>query len=137
MAFYLWLWAVALGIFETVLELGRTASSDGDLVGMVPLLLIRIVVFSLAIFVAIQMRGGKGWARLALAISLGVFGVLSMIVHPIQRLLEGAEIYTVIQQSEVIDLLFGASRTVHITAVVFAVVLMFVPASHSYFRSQK
>lgn len=137
MAFHLWLWAVALGACETALEVGRAVASDANLLSMLPLLLIRILVFSLAIYVAIHMRRGAGWARLTLAIGLGFFGLLSMIVQPIQRLFDGAEITTIIQQSGAIDLLFGASRTVHITAVVCAVVLMFLPLSHSYFRSHK
>ncbi|WP_411079534.1 hypothetical protein [Streptomyces sp. cmx-18-6] len=35
------------------------------------------------------------------------------------------------------DLVFGASRVVHVVAVLAAVVLMFLPAVNSYFRLRR
>lgn len=136
-AFYLWLSAVALGVIETVIELVRAAVDGADLAGMMPLLAIRIVVFSLAIYVTFQVRNGKNWARLTLAIGLGIFGMISMIMHPIQRLVEGVSVSTILDQSEMVDFLFGASRALHIAAVAIAVGLMFVPAANAYFRAKE
>jgi hypothetical protein len=36
-----------------------------------------------------------------------------------------------------VDLLFGASRTVHVGCVLGAVVLMFLPAANAWFRAQR
>lgn len=137
LAFFFWLSAVALGVIETVIELGRAVVDEADLAGMMPLLAIRVIVFSLAIYVTFQMRHGKNWARVTLAIGLGIFGMLSMIMHPIQRLVEGVSMSRILDQSEMIDFLFGTSRTLHIAAVAVAVVLMFVPSANAYFRAKK
>ncbi|WP_051830189.1 hypothetical protein [Streptomyces novaecaesareae] len=135
-AFALWVTAVAAGAFETVLAVGRMlADSSGSAGGIVMGLAVRLVVFTAAILVARQMRRGRGWARIALALGLGVLGTASMVVQPIRALAQGRSLAWELAQAGPMDLAFAASRAVHVGAVLTAVVLMFLPAANAYFRS--
>ncbi|NLU71323.1 hypothetical protein HCC61_01175 [Streptomyces sp. HNM0575] len=129
--------AVAAGVFETILAVGRLVADSSDSTGEIAVgLAVRLPVFAAALLVALRMRRGHGWARIALALGLGVVGMASMLIEPIQALAEGRIMGMEPAQIETIDLAFGASRVLHVAAVLAAVVLMFVPAANSYFRLQ-
>ena len=72
---------------------------------------------------------------MALAVGLGIFGLLSLTVDPVIWLAHGNSLTHVIQQSGTVDLLFGGSRVVHVVAVLAGCVLMFVPSANAYFRA--
>ncbi|MGH3313547.1 MAG: hypothetical protein ACRDP3_23670 [Streptomyces sp.] len=97
-------------------------------------LAIRLPVFTAALLVALRMRRGHGWARIALALGLGVVGTASMVVEPIHVLAQGRTIGVELVEAGAMDLAFGTSRVLHVAAVLSAVVLMFLPAANSYFR---
>lgn len=80
----LWLTAVAAGAFETALMLGRVPA-DEIAVGLV----VRLTVFTVAVLVAFRMRSGARWARITLAVGLGVVGTASLVVEPLRYLLDG------------------------------------------------
>ncbi|WP_371618638.1 hypothetical protein [Streptomyces sp. NBC_00454] len=65
---------------------------------------------------------------------LGVLGTASMVLQPLGHLLDGGSLQAAAAQAGAHDWLFGASRAVHVAAVLTAVVLMFRPASNAYFR---
>ncbi|WP_330334628.1 hypothetical protein OHS33_35930 [Streptomyces sp. NBC_00536] len=137
-AFALWVTAVAAGAFETVLAIGRMLSdSSGSAAGIIMGLAVRLPVFTAAILVARRMRGGRGWARIALTLGLGVLGTASMVAQPIRALAQGHSLSWELAQSGPMDLLFTASRTVHVCSVLTAVVLMFLPAANVYFRATR
>lgn len=134
-AYALWLTAVAAGAFETVLAVGRmTADGTGSAAGIGVGLAVRLAVFTAAVLIARRMRTGARWARLTLAIGLGVLGTASMAAQPLGHLLDGGSIAAALAQASALDLVFGASRAVHVTAVLTAVFLMFRPAADAYFR---
>ncbi|MFE9631961.1 hypothetical protein [Streptomyces sp. NPDC006463] len=130
-AFALWLTAVAAGAFETALMLGRVPA-DQIAVGLV----VRLTVFTAAVLVAFRMRSGARWARITLAVGLGIVGSASLVVEPLRYLLDGGSLADALSRADTLDLVFGASRTVHLVAVLTAVALMFRPAANAYFRKR-
>ncbi|MGW7319656.1 hypothetical protein [Streptomyces sp. NPDC054865] len=130
-AWALWLTAVGAGAFETTLMVARTPGDAGA--GLV----FRFAVFTVAVLVAFRMRSGAGWARIALAVGLGVLGTASLVVEPLGYLLDGGSPGDALGRADFPDLVFGASRVVHLAAVLTAVVLMFRPAANAYFRARR
>jgi hypothetical protein len=136
-AFALWLVAVAAGAFETLLVVGRmVADGSGSGAEIVMGVTVRLCIFTAAVITAVYMRRGRGWARIALALGLGVVGMASLVAGPIGRLLQGESVGTLLSQSNASDLLFGVSRALHVIAVLAALVCMFLPASNAYFRQK-
>ncbi|MFD1828561.1 hypothetical protein ACFSJS_02635 [Streptomyces desertarenae] len=134
-AFALWVAAVAAGAFETVLAVGRPAAEGPDSAAEIATgLAVRLPVFTAALLVALRMRRGYGWARIGLTLGLGVVGTASMVIAPIHALAEGRTPGAVLREAGAVDLVFGASRVVHVAAVLSAVVLMFLPTANRYFR---
>src|SRR5829696_7308308 len=79
-SFVLWLAAVAAGVFETILAIieavsGHSALSTG---GVIVGVSIRLLIFTVVVYVASRMLRGRNWARFVLAIGLGVLGTLSI-----------------------------------------------------------
>ncbi|MFB7260334.1 hypothetical protein [Streptomyces nojiriensis] len=128
-AFALWVTAVAAGAFETALMAGR-APADGIGAGLA----VRLAVFTAAVLVALRMRRGAGGARITLAVGLGVLGTASLVVGPLGYLLDGGSLSDALARADALEWVFGASRTVHLAAVLTAVVLMFRPSANRYFR---
>ncbi|WP_433246160.1 hypothetical protein ACQPYK_44740 [Streptosporangium sp. CA-135522] len=132
----LWFIAVGAGVFEAALAVtGLLADGSASLSGLAGSLGIRAGIFALAIFMAVRLRQGRNWARVALTLLLGVFGTLSLVIEPVRWLLEGNSIGQFLADADVMTLAFTASRIVHLTAVLSAVALMFSSASNAYFRS--
>ncbi|MCX4783027.1 hypothetical protein [Streptomyces sp. NBC_01264] len=134
-AYALWLTAVAAGAFETVLAIGRMAADGTGSPGEIGVgLAIRLSVFTAAVLVARRMRDGARWARIVLALGLGVLGTASMVLQPLGHLLDGGSIVAAAEGAGALDWVFGASRAVHVGAVLTAVLLMFLPASNAWFH---
>ncbi|WP_405977877.1 hypothetical protein [Streptomyces sp. NBC_00158] len=134
-AHVLWLTAVAAGAFETVLAVGRMAADGTGSAGEIGTgLAVRLTVFTLAVLCARRMRDGARWARVTLAVGLGVLGTASMVVPPLGHLADGGSVADALSRAGALDLVFGASRAVHVAAVLVAVALMFRPAANAYFR---
>ncbi|MFG2648657.1 hypothetical protein [Streptomyces sp. NPDC048436] len=135
-AFALWITAVVAGFFETVLAVGGLIAegdaSTGEIAGG---LLLRMAVFSAAVLCAVQLRHGRNWARVTLALGLGVLGTLSLVIGPVQWLADGHSPGDAFRDVGLVDALFGASRVLHLSAVLTATVLMFRPAANAWFRA--
>ncbi|MFE2322320.1 hypothetical protein ACFXD5_00055 [Streptomyces sp. NPDC059385] len=134
-AYALWLTAVAAGAFETVLAIGRMVADGTASAGEIGVgLAVRLSVFTAAVLIARRMRDGARWARITLALGLGVLGTASMVAQPLGYLADGGSISAALSQAGALDWVFGASRAVHVAAVLTAVALMFRPAANAYFR---
>ncbi|MFF3675532.1 hypothetical protein ACFYYS_16235 [Streptomyces sp. NPDC002120] len=134
-AYALWLTAVAAGAFETVLAIGRMAADGTASAGEIGVgLAVRLTVFTAAVLIARRMRDGARWARITLALGLGVLGTASMVVQPLGFLADGGSLSQALSRAGALDWVFGASRAVHVAAVLTAVVLMFRPAANTYLR---
>jgi hypothetical protein len=53
---------------------------------------IRLPVFTAAVYLVAQLRLGKHWARVALAVGLGGIGILSLVIGPLTWLAEGGSL---------------------------------------------
>lgn len=136
-AFYLWIVAIAAGVFETLLVVASALFDDASLSGgedFVPGVIIRLIIFSIMTFVAVQMYKGKNWARFTISILLGILGLLSLIIQPVMWLLEGHAITDAFTSLNIYSALFMTSRMLHVVAVIGATILMFLPSSNIYFR---
>ncbi|MET7331633.1 hypothetical protein [Nonomuraea sp. NPDC005650] len=132
----LWLTAVAFGVLETVLVVSEQLfTGSATVAGLLPQVGIRLAVFAAAVFMALRLKAGQNWARLTLAVTLGVFGTLSLVIGPVQWLLAGGSIGEAVAGADAMGLLFAGSRILHVVAVLGAVTLMFQPRANAYFRS--
>jgi hypothetical protein len=130
-SFLLWITAVAMGVVETVIRVLYSLSGGPESSG----LLIRVVVYAAAVYVIAQMRSGKGWARLTLAVLLGGIGTLSLVVDPISWLATGNSLGEIFAQADPLFYFVAPIRAVHLAAVIAALVFMFLPAANTYFRA--
>ncbi|MBN6056127.1 hypothetical protein JYK22_29640, partial [Nonomuraea sp. RK-328] len=135
-AMSLWLFAVAAGAFEAVLIVTGELSSGTAFGELLPQLAFRLGVFAAAVFLALRLREGRNWARLTLAVGLGVFGTLSLVIEPARWLLDGGSIADAVAAAAPMDLVFAGSRTLHLLAVLGAVTLMFQPRANAFFRGR-
>jgi hypothetical protein len=135
----LWLVAVTAGLFETALVVvDATSGSGGSAAQVAAGVAVRLLVFTGALYLAAQLRQGSNWARVALAVLLGGFGTLSLVIGPVTWLAEGgslADAAVAVAAADLGSVLFAASRVVHLGAVVAAVLLMFHPAANAYIRA--
>lgn len=137
-SFQLWLVAIAAGIFEMAVVVIETLSADSDSGdGIFIPAIIRTVIFAALVYVITRMYRGGNWARIALAVLLGGFGTLSLIIDPIQWIMEGHPVSEAFADMDVYATLFGISRVVHLAAVITACILMFRPDANPYFRKMK
>jgi hypothetical protein len=144
-SFLLWLTAVAAGVLETTirvidaLAMGWASGSGGeaDLTGAISGVLIRVIVYTLVVYIITRMRRGKRWARLTLAVLLGGIGILSLVIDPISWLAGGNSLSEVFTEADLLFFLIAPIRTVHLVAVIAALVLMFLPSANTYFRGSR
>jgi hypothetical protein len=141
-SFLLWLTAVAAGVLETIIRvidaLARGAASgsggDADVTGAISSVVIRAIVYTLVVYIITRMRLGKRWARLTLAVLLGVIGTLSLVIDPISWLAGGNSLHEVFTEADLLFVLIAPIRAVHLAAVIAALAFMFLPAANTYFR---
>ena len=135
-SYWLWLLAVAAGVFETVLVVvdatdGEVGSANQVAVGVA----VRLLVFTGLVYLAAQLRQGRNWARVALAVLYGGIGTLSLVIGPVTWLAEGGSLADAVAVADLGSVLFAASRAVHLGAVIAALLLMFHPAANAYLRA--
>ncbi|MDP9863105.1 MULTISPECIES: hypothetical protein [Streptosporangium] len=131
----LWLTAVGAGAFEAALAVtGALVSGSASFADLAGGLGFRLAVFAVAIFMAVRLRQGRGWARIALALSLGIFGTISLVIEPIRWLLDGNSLGQAVAEADAMSFVFAGSRIVHLVAVLGAMAMMFAPAANDYFR---
>jgi hypothetical protein len=134
-SFWLWLTAVAAGLFETTLVVveataGEVGTADRVAVGVS----IRLLAFTGLVYLAAQLRQGNTWARIALTVLYGGFGTLSLVIGPATWLAEGGSLADAIAAVDFGTVLFTASRLVHVGAIIAALILMFHPAANAYIQ---
>ena len=144
-SFLLWLTAVAAGVLETILRvidalfMGLASGSGGeaDVTGVISSVVIRVIIYTVAVYVVAQMRLGKRWARLTLAVLLGVIGTLSLVIDPISWLAGGNSLGEVFREANLLFIFIAPIRVVHLASVLAALVFMFLPAANTYFRAAR
>ena len=144
-SFLLWLTAVGAGVLETIirvidaLAIGWASGSGGetDVTGVISGVVIRMIVYTLVVYIITRMRLGKRWARLTLAVLLGVVGTLSLVIDPISWLAGGNSLSEAFTEANLLFSLVAPIRTVHLAAVIAALVFMFLPSANTYFRGSR
>lgn len=126
----LWLAAVALGALETVIIVAASQGGDNPLPGV----LLRCAVYAAAILTTLRMRAGRRWARLALALVLGIVGTLSLVIEPVSWLADGNSLSAATGDADLTWWAIAGSRGLHVAAVWAAVPLMFTASANAYFR---
>jgi hypothetical protein len=137
-SFRLWLLAVAAGLFETALVVADATDGEVGVAAQVAAgVAVRLLVFTGLVYLATQLRQGRNWARVALAVLYGGLGTLSLVIGPVTWLVEGGSLADAVAAADLGSVLFAASRVVHLGAVVAALILMFHPAANAYIRATK
>jgi hypothetical protein len=135
-SFLLWLTAVGAGVVETIVRFIYSLSVESSMgTGAIANVVIRVIVYAVVVYIIVQMRLGKRWARITLAVLLGVVGILSLVIDPISWLAAGNSLDDVSTQADLLFILVAPVRVVHLAAVIAALVFMFSPAANRYFRS--
>jgi hypothetical protein len=137
-SFWLWLVAVAAGVFETTLVVidamtGQVGSAIEVAIGIT----VRLLAFTGLVYLATRLRQGRNWARIALAVLYGGLGSLSLAIGPVTWLAEGGSLADATAAADFGSVLFAASRLVHLIAIIAALILMFHPAANSYIRATR
>jgi hypothetical protein len=144
-SFLLWLAAVGAGVLETIIRIidasaiGWISGSGGetDVTGVISDVVIRVIIYTLVVYIITRMRLGKSWARITLAVLLGGIGTLSLVIDPISWLAGGNSLSEVFTQADLLFFLIAPIRIVHLTAVIAALALMFLPSANTYFRGSR
>ena len=142
-SFILWLTAVAAGVLETIIRIidamGWASGSGGetDVTGVISGVVIRVIIYTLAVYIITRMRLGKRWARITLAVLLGGIGTLSLVIDPISWLAAGNSLSDVFTEGDLLFFLIAPIRIVHLATVIAALVLMFLPSANTYFRDSR
>jgi hypothetical protein len=137
-SFWLWLIAVAAGLFETALVVVDAADGEvGSTAEVAVGVTIRLVAFAGLVYLATRLRLGRNGARIALAVLYGGFGTLSLVIGPVTRLAAGGSMANAISAADLGFVLFAASRLVHLAAIIAALILMFHPATSAYIRRSR
>jgi hypothetical protein len=137
-SFWLWLVAVGAGLFETTLVvIDATAGEVGSAAEVAVGVAVRLLAFTALTYLAVRLRQGRNWARLALAVLYGGFGTLSLVIGPVTWLAEGGSLADAMAAADLGSVLFAASRLVHLAAIIAALILMFHPAANAYIRETR
>ncbi len=137
-SFWLWLIAIAAGLFEsTLVVVDATAGEVGSAAEVAVGVTIRLLAFTGLVYLAAELRKGRNWARIALAVLYGGFGTLSLVIGPVTWLAEGGSLPQAIAAADLGSVLFAASRLVHLAAIIAALILMFLPAANAYLRATR
>ncbi len=136
-AFLAWVAAIVAGVVEAAVYVGSELSTGADAGDLATGVAMRAAIYALAVWVFVQMRNGRNWARIALTVVLGIFGTLSLVIEPIGWLADGNSLGAAITEASAADLVISASRIAHVLAVPVGVALMYRPAANRYFRTAR
>ncbi|WP_211177086.1 hypothetical protein [Pseudonocardia acidicola] len=129
-AFLALLGVIALGVLSSIVTLIFTAillsglGIGAGIVGSIFALVIAVVMYSVGLYIAIQMRAGRNWARITIAV-LGGIGLLFGIIGLFSQATGFGSGYTVIY------VVISLGQIILIAATLF---LMFRPNVNGYFR---
>lgn len=137
-SYLFWLVAIAAGVFEMAIAVTQMLSNGSEAGnGIIIQVGLRSIIFAALVYVIVKMYRGNKLARIVLTILLGGIGTATLIIDPINWLLEGNSLYMAFTGMTVYSGLFGISRIVHLASVITATVLMYRPAANKYFNQSQ
>ncbi|WP_211247344.1 hypothetical protein [Cryptosporangium arvum] len=98
---------------------------------------VRAVVYTVVLLVVARFWRGRNWARLTLAVGLGVVGMLSLVLEPVSWLADGHSLADALSEGGLALALTIAIRALHVAAVLVGLALMFRPEANRYFRDAR
>lgn len=127
----IWIAAVGAGAVETIVRIYLLPDPPTG-----PQVVVRSVVYAAVVGLVLLLPTGRNAVRWALAVLLGGIGTLSLVVEPVQWLLDGGAPAAFLAAADTPTLLVTALRVLHLACVGAALVLMFRPRASAYVRAR-
>ncbi|GAB3293838.1 hypothetical protein [Parasphingorhabdus pacifica] len=129
----LWLTAVGAGIAETLLRVAQAFSTQAAPGSTVWDAAVRMMIYTVLWSLALRLRRGEHWVRVALAVTLGAIGTLCTLVPVLTSMATGYSTLDFLADSDGWELLFAVLRAGQVVAALFAVATVFQAASNRFF----
>lgn len=129
----IWAVAVAAGVFESVLAVIQAAHAGALGPSAWVGIAVRLVVYTLATALVMNLWKGRRWARVALTVLLSTIGLVSLAVPAAVAMVNGQTFVQAFSGGGTWGGMFLAVRLTHIACVVGATVLMFTRSANRYF----
>jgi hypothetical protein len=127
----LWLAAIGAGATEALVHLLLPQPPTlGQLAA-------RFGIYTVLTVLVLALRTGRNSVRWAVAVLLGGFGTVSLLIEPVSWLLAGGSPGLFLVTADAPALVAAVLRIAHLIAVFSALVLMFRPAANAWFRGPK
>jgi hypothetical protein len=128
MSVVLWLAAIGAGAAEALVHLLLPQPPTlGQLAA-------RFGIYAVLTVLVLALRTGRNSVRWTLAVLLGGFGTVSLVIEPVTWLLAGGSPGLFLVTADAPALVAAVLRIAHLVAVFSALVLMFRPAANAWFR---
>jgi hypothetical protein len=126
----LWLAAIGAGATEALVHLLLPQPPTlGQLAA-------RFGIYAVLTVLVLALRTGRNSVRRTVAVLLGGFGTVSLVIEPMSWLLAGGSPGLFLVTAEAPALVAAVLRIAHLIAVFSALVLMFRPAANAWFRGR-
>jgi hypothetical protein len=126
----LWLAAIGAGATEALVHLLLPQPPTlGQLAA-------RFGIYAVLTVLVLALRTGHNSVRWTVAVLLGGFGTVSLVIEPVSWLLAGGSPGLFLVTAEAPALVAAVLRIAHLIAVFSALVLMFRPAANAWFRGR-
>jgi hypothetical protein len=126
----LWLSAIGAGAAEALVHLLMPEPPT------LAQLAARLGIYAVLTVLVLALRTGHNAVRWALAVLLGGFGTVSLVIEPVTWLLAGGSPGLFLVTADAPVLVAATLRIAHLVAVFSALVLMFRPAANAWFRAR-
>ena len=130
MSVVLWLAAIGAGAAEALVHLLLPEPPT------LTQLAARFGVYAVLTVLVLALHTGRNAVRWTVAVLLGGFGTVSLVIEPITWLLAGGTPGLFLVTADAPALVTAGLRTAHLVAVFSALVLMFRPVANAWFRSR-
>ncbi|MFI1463013.1 hypothetical protein [Nocardia carnea] len=129
--------AVGFGVAETavhsVVQFGQSTGFGSLAAGW----LMRTGIYVVVLVVAWRMLRGDRWARLTLALGIGVFGTASLLVEPLSALVAADSAGDLLPDTTVENALVAITRIGHFCTVLIAIPAMYTPEARAWFTRMR
>jgi hypothetical protein len=126
----LWLAAIGTGAAEALVHLlSPQPPTLTQLAG-------RFGIYAVLTVLVLALRTGRNAVRWTVAVLLGGFGTVSLVIEPVSWLLAGGSPGLFLVTADAPALVAAALRLAHLVAVFSALALMFRPVANAWFRDR-
>jgi hypothetical protein len=130
MSVVLWLAAIGAGVVEALVHLLLPEPPT------LTQLAARFGIYAVLTVLVLALRTGHNAVRWTVAVLLGGFGTVSLLIEPVSWLFAGGSPGLFLVTAESPALVAAVLRIAHLVAVFSALALMFRPAANAWFRGR-